>query len=627
MKKHRLLYALALAAALMCLTAAAAAETARVVTHGGQLNLRKTPEERGALVDTVPNRALVEIKEVGETWTLVTYRKKTGYVKTVYLKIPAQMEGTTVYADVSTLLLRSGPGEDAPAICPVSAVDPIRIMQVEGDWALAECMGWEGYLPVSGLTYQYAAPTAEAAWIREPGTVAESAALRKTPDADADAVADLAAGQALTVTELAGEWCLAVTEEGCGWVPVSQVLLTGPQDAADRVPGLAPMEAVVRAEEALTKKYKAFAKEKTYCIPAARTEKDGWASPVYHCGFFNGLDQYLFGAIVDAESGKVTFMASYAAFAKPVKTRELLPEGQVRVSLSADSLAVGEVLDITVEAWTEHSCQYALTRDGEAAAQSGDSAHFRAAYRSREAGQYALTVTVTDEEGRSETAQTSFTVTENETALTGAGEGQEKTDLPAVYSQKDGWWKDKKYRHSHLEKSGCAIFTLSSALQRLGHTEDAIRPENLAVTYASCLIKGEGTSNERLINLAAKAFGFKTRTALYKEEKDIVAFLRGGAFFSFSVARGHIALVSGISEDGSMARVTDSAPSATFERMVNCSLYYEMQSGAFRAALTPDDLPGARWYLETGEYGGLEYYVPVSYLARRGVRLIQPITE
>jgi hypothetical protein len=52
-----------------------------------------------------------------------------------------------------------------------------------------------------------------------------------------------------------------------------------------------------------------------------------------------------------------------------------------------------------------------------------------------------------------------------------------------------------------------------------------------------------------------------------------------------------------------------------------------MRSGVFRAALTLDDLPGSRWYLETDEYGGLEYWLPMDYVAKRGVRLIQPIAE
>ena len=49
-----------------------------------------------------------------------------------------------------------------------------------------------------------------------------------------------------------------------------------------------------------------------------------------------------------------------------------------------------------------------------------------------------------------------------------------------------------------------------------------------------------------------------------------------------------------------------------------------LRSGSFRAALSMDDLPGTRWYLDTDEYGGLEYWLPVSYAAKRGVRVIQP---
>ena len=76
-----------------------------------------------------------------------------------------------------------------------------------------------------------------------------------------------------------------------------------------------------------------------------------------------------------------------------------------------------------------------------------------------------------------------------------------------------------------------------------------------------------------------------------------------------------------------MMRVVDSAPSATFERIVNASLYYQTRSGMFRAALTLDDLPGARWFFETDEYGGLEYWLPTEYVVKRGVRLILPIAE
>ena len=49
--------------------------------------------------------------------------------------------------------------------------------------------------------------------------------------------------------------------------------------------------------------------------------------------------------------------------------------------------------------------------------------------------------------------------------------------------------------------------------------------------------------------------------------------------------------------------------------------------GHSSAAMTLDDLPGARWYLETDEYGGLEYWLPTEYVVKRGVRLILPKAE
>ena len=100
--------------------------------------------------------------------------------------------------------------------------------------------------------------------------------------------------------------------------------------------------------------------------------------------------------------------------------------------------------------------------------------------------------------------------------------------------------------------------------------------------------------------------------------------LREGAFFTFRVARGHIAMIGGISSDGTMMRIVDSAPSATIERIIKVSMYYETRSGGFRKAVSLDEIPGARWYLDTNEWGGLEYWMPVSYGAKLGVRLIQP---
>jgi formate--tetrahydrofolate ligase len=60
-----------------------------------------------------------------------------------------------------------------------------------------------------------------------------------------------------------------------------------------------------------------------------------------------------------------------------------------------------------------------------------------------------------------------------------SGTEEEVPGPETVYSQKDGWWKDKEYGRSDLDNAGCAIFALSHALLRMAWTGDDLAPENL----------------------------------------------------------------------------------------------------------------------------------------------------
>ena len=602
---------------LMSLAACAIGESARIVTPGGPLNMRRNADEKSKLVDTVPNKALVEVVESGETWCKITYKKKTGYVRTEYVKLPSSLVGQTVYSDEGTVLMRLSPDEDAPITAPVGCNDPVVVLEAAGEWLRVSCNQAEGFVPALSFSYQNTSPAGKTAWIREPGVLVKDTVLFSAPSEKAAQIGQIEAGEAVTVTALDGDFCLAVWDEGCGYVPKQAVCLSGPEDSDERAEEMTPMEAARLAEDTLKKAFKRFAAEKLYCVMSLKQE-DGAESPLYHCGFFNEHDQYLYGALVEAKAdGEVLFTGHYNGFSVLVRQKKLLPAGQVEAKLSAENLAIGQVLDVSVEAWTDHQVQYTVSKDGKTLFSTELCSHFNASYRPRQEGNYTLDVRVRSADGESRTVQLAFTV---------AGESQDD-DQNGIYSQKDGWWKDKKYRHSNLGKSGCAIFALSHALRQLGHTEESILPENLAVKYAYCLIPGEGTSNELLINTAARDYGFKTQKQLIADKKKIAELISGGTVFSFSIAKGHIAMVSGISEDLSMIRVIDSAPRATFERITGAAQYYQMRSGAFRAALSLDDLPGARWYMETDDYGGLEYWLPIDYVAKRGVRLIQPIAE
>ncbi len=191
-----------------------------------------------------------------------------------------------------------------------------------------------------------------------------------------------------------------------------------------------------------------------------------------------------------------------------------------------------------------------------------------------------------------------------------------------LYSQEDGTWHEVPYRKSTLEHSGCAIFALSHALQLLGHTEPESLPAQLAKTYAFCLVDG-GTLNSTLVGNAAKAFGFKTKFNLYRTKEEIVRFFKQGAVFSFSVARGHIALTDRLSADGKMCHIIDSAPRATFSKIKNeTPMLYDEASKNYVPLSSPAEIPGLRYYVDTEGYGAAEYWLSLDYVTSRGVRLI-----
>ena len=82
-------------------------------------------------------------------------------------------------------------------------------------------------------------------------------------------------------------------------------------------------------------------------------------------------------------------------------------------------------------------------------------------------------------------------------------------------------------------------------------------------------------------------------------------------------------MAEALSEDGTKVRIVDSAPGATWERIKKASLYYQKEDGSFQAVQSLDELPGIRYYFETGEYGGMRYWLDLSYCAKRGMRLIR----
>ena len=52
-------------------------------------------------------------------------------------------------------------------------------------------------------------------------------------------------------------------------------------------------------------------------------------------------------------------------------------------------------------------------------------------------------------------------------------------------------------------------------------------------------------------------------------------------------------------------------------------MYFQQDDGSFQPAESLRDNPDIRWYLETDNYGALEYWLPLEYVAQCGGRLMQ----
>lgn len=294
--------------------------------------------------------------------------------------------------------------------------------------------------------------------------------------------------------------------------------------------------------------------------------------------------------------------------------------GEPSVRFEPENPRVGDYVDVTITPGREdaRTAAWSLTMPDGTEFSGKDTEHFAASFRPRMEGEYMLTVTVSWGKKDTETASAAIRVS-------GTAPVQQGADT--VYSQKDGWWLQYAYSKKHsrsLQKSGCAIFALSHALQRMGVTGEEALPDRLAEDYSYCYINERGTDNELLLTCAGERFGFATAAQLVESEKGLRTCFRLGDMFSFSVAIGHIALADGLSEDETRVHVVDSAVSATFERLKNAHVYYRDTDGVFVEAASPADLPGIRWFFETGEYGGAEYWMDLSYCARRGMRMIRP---
>ena len=212
---------------LLLLFCGAMAESARVVTPGGAVKMRRSADDKARLVTNVPNYSMVEIVEEGEEWSEVRYRNKTGFIKNVFLRLPSALPGMTVYPDEGTLILRMTPSADAQPVTAVSSEETVTVRACADGWAWVRANGailngTEGYVPLESLSWQREEPGETAGWIPEPGTVSTAAALRMGPEDDAPVLTQANVAEEVTVMSFTDSVCMVLMGGRVGYLPTAE---------------------------------------------------------------------------------------------------------------------------------------------------------------------------------------------------------------------------------------------------------------------------------------------------------------------------------------------------------------------------------------------------------------------
>ncbi len=294
--------------------------------------------------------------------------------------------------------------------------------------------------------------------------------------------------------------------------------------------------------------------------------------------------------------------------------------GEVTVSFTPACPRAGDYVDVTVDAGSEkvREVRYRLSQDGKKGSWSKKAEkRLTASFRPRSEGSWTLEVKVTLSGNRTETASVTIPVS-------GSAPVQQGKDV--VYSQMDGWWRQHlytgTYRHT-LESSGCVIFVLSHALQRLGMEGEEVLPDRLARSYGGYYTEGLGAQSEALIATAGMRLGFGTAHALVTAEDEIQSFLQEGSLFTLGIVQRHSVLVDGIDAESRKLHIVDSCPDSTFDKLGRTPAWIPAEDGTWQAVRSADEIPGVRWFFETSHCGGAEYWMDLDYCAARGLRLIR----
>lgn len=306
------------------------AEPGIVVTDGGRLNMRKSPEDRAKIVTKIKNGKTVEVLDHEDGWYHITYEGYEGYAKEEFIKLLSDTVGKEIYSNGITVYLREQMDINSRIVGMINAQQAMKVEQISSEWALVSSGNVKGYVQTQDLDQLNEEPAAAATQKWTEGILQKETTLYREPDKKSEVISIWPKGQGVAVSPYNKNWYLIQIQDenicGFAWkgsVSISPLPTVQPdKQQVDESKYISASKAKSIAEKAL-KKYPGFNAKVLVCSQDTALSTDGIRGPMFRFNYSNKKGQYVYAAYVHAYTGELLYTGDYSDFADQQDTSDL----------------------------------------------------------------------------------------------------------------------------------------------------------------------------------------------------------------------------------------------------------------------------------------------------------------
>ena len=308
----------------------ALAEPGTVVTSGGRLNMRQSPDDKARIVTKIKNGKTVEVLDLADGWYHITYEGYEGYVKEQYIKLLSAAIGQEIYSNGKTLYLRESMDATSRIVGMVNSQQTMKVEQIDDGWILVASGVVKGYVRTEEIDQLNEEPAAVATQKWTEGILQKETTLYRDPDKNSEVLSTWPKGQGVSVCPYNKDWSLIQIQDEniCGFARKASVSLSPlptvqpDKQVVDESQYISSSKAKSIAEKAL-KKYSGFNAKTLVCSQDTALSTDGIRGPMFRFNYTNKQGQYVYAAYVHAYTGEVLYTGDFTGFASQHDTSDL----------------------------------------------------------------------------------------------------------------------------------------------------------------------------------------------------------------------------------------------------------------------------------------------------------------